>query len=913
MNNFSVNIKNLTKHTIVIKISLYLQNLTELNHFFMSLRKLLAIFSLLCVSAFANAGTYLISPAATTAGETITYDGKKYIVGITAFATPKALLAAAPAEKSTVNIAPGTYSEAFTISINGLKLIGPNAYIDARAQTRVSPAIFTARIGIKANSIEINGLDFSGNGQVYNTTATREAPVSGLIFRFNSISGSTLERKKNNAFLNLGKAADGEDAVQASSRLRYSDINIQHNIFKGDATPNFIQLAGASGTTTVSDNKFSSGGTSIRLDNTVGTVNIKFNKFMEVGESTKSLGGDFCIQINRSAGESSTTFNIQHNDFRNCVGQTSLYPVIRFYPGAAGSTNLVNPVNCSMNVNHNVFRGKTQVHADYNYLYYADKGTSGDVASNFRFNVFDNTDYQFAFANRPGQTSLQRFYATAFGPVDTKNCTFGTFKAATAISAATVLQSFDVDPATGDMYYVQLSGAGTINGDPKPLYITRLKPDGTKSKMTLTWAGHGTNLAVANIGGKPYIFTGGRATLKADGSETRADACCWFRYVGGSTADLRKTSFTHNSTTYPIKAYDREGKNNEYPAIDEVSRLFCSRTTGTGKNYFQIFDLDEMLADPSSAKAIKSVTLNKGDNPTSNASDKGYNTWDHQGYTIHGDYLYIMEGVGTESSTALSGKPTLFLHVYDWRRNKFVYRRRLSDATLLANTHGEPEGVKVRLNSSGHAEILVGVAVGSSGSRKAAIYKYTPKSAAFSLSNAKHSASESSISLTTTSGVKVSKDITTTNTNLHGGVTTPVSGSKQFSASKSKASAWHAETTVTVTYTPVDDVKQHSGFLRISSPMATDVTIPINAVNTTATGVGDVSVDAAAEPVISIRNGYVTVEGLTPSRIEIFNAATGAMICSSVPEDTPQLTARGVYIVRVTTLGDHRWTKKIIL
>lgn len=872
---------------------------------------LTALFLVAACPGVSAATSYLISPDAVSAGSVITYDGKKFVVGTTAFGNGAALMAADPAANSDVYVAPGTYPGAFTVNVSGLKFIGPNAYQDPRAETRTSPATFTSRITVNAGGIEFNGFNFSGEGQIYNNAATRENPLDGFRFLFNVTDNLTLARSKNVAFIRLGKIADDETANDPSSRMKYSGISIQHNIFKGETAPHHIQICGASGTTTISDNKFSQGGTSVRMDNIVGTVNIKFNKFMEVGESNKAAGGDFCIQINRSAGEGSTTFNILHNYFRNCVGQTSLYPLIRFYPGAAGSASLVKPLNCSMNINHNVFRGKTKIHADYNYVYYADKGTSGDVKSDFRFNVFDSSEYAFAFANRPGQTELQRFYATAYSPVDTKNCTFGTFKGATALSGATVLQSFDVNPVTGDIFYIQLSGAGAVNGDPKPLYITRLKPDGTKSKMTLTWAGHGTNLAVADIGGKPYIFTGGRATMKSDGSETRADACCWFRYVGGATADLRKTSFTHNSTSYPVKAYDREGKNNEYPAIDEVSRLFCSRTTGTGKNYFQIFDLDDILADPEAAKAISTVTISKGENPTSNSSDKGYNTWDHQGYTIHGDYLYIVEGVGTESSTAINGKPTIFLHVYDWRRKKFVYRRHLTDATLMGNTHGEPEGVKVRLNSAGNAEILIGIAVGSAGSRKAAIYKYTPEEATFSHANAKHTADTELISLSTTTGNPVSKDVTITNTNLHGGVTTPVSGSRQFSASKSKASAWHPTTTATVTYTPVADVKEHNGFLRVSSPMALDLIIPINAVNTAATGVGNVSVDAAAEPEISITGGTMEIRGLTVTDVELFGAATGMLVCRGRENTMSLPDVRGVYIVRITTLGNHIFTRKI--
>lgn len=856
------------------------------------LKKLYTLAATLAVVAGnAMAETYLVSPQAATAapGTEVTYNGKKYVAGTTAFGTIMDLMTAGPAESSTVNVAPGTYGDACSVTVDKLSFVGPNAYQDPRTETRTNQAYITARINVKANGTKFNGFDFKDGGQIYNTAATRQTPIDGLTFTYNVVNGSTLEPGDKVAIIKLGSYATGETAPTADVQMRYKNVNISHNIFKGAHTVNYIQIAGAAVKTTVTDNKIQNGGTSIRLDHATGVVDVKFNKFMEIGQETLAGGGSFCVQINRSAFEGTTEFNIMHNDFRKCTGQTSLYPVIRFYPGKAASTNLVTPVGCSMNIKHNVFRGKDQVHDTYNYVYYADKGTSGNVKTDIRYNVFDRNDYAFAYANRIGSDELNLWYADNYGLVDPKTSTFGTFKGATSISATTVLQSFDVDPQTGDIYYIQLSNAGTISSDPKPLYVTRLKPDGTQQRMTLVWAGHGTNMAVAYVDGKLNIFTGGRATLKTDGTETRADACCWFQFVSGATADLRKSSFTYNSKTYDIHCYDRANKNNEYPAVDEISRLFCSRTTGTGVNYFAIYDLDQVLADPDGASALSTCTIKKGDNPTTVTGDAGYNTWDHQGYTIHGDCLYIMEGVGTESSTALNGKPTLWLHIYDWKRKQFVARRQLKDATLLANTHGEPEGVKVRRNADGHAEILVGVAVGGSGARKAAIYKYTPTAGTYTLSNASHKADTEAINMSTVTGTPVTQTVTVTNTNLHGGVTAQIGGSRQFTVDKSKAQAWNTATTLTVTYTPKATEETHNAFLRVSSPMAVDMVIPMTGVNTTPSSVTDVTTET---PEPQVYGNTVEGKGL----INVYNLSG---VCVMTATDTADLTSlpHGIYIV----------------
>lgn len=870
-------------------------------------------FSLLLFPALgAMSETYLVHPGISAGNGEFTYKNHTYTIGTTAFPSPSALMAADIAEGSTIYFAPGTYKEPFTVSVSGLKLMGANEFMDARAGVRYEPSKIGARITVNADNVEINGFDFYDKGQIYNDEASRAKPLTGLMVRFNVSEGNTLERKAGVAVIRLGKRYSDASANVKASRMRYADIDISHNIFIGNGAPNYIELCGASGITVIRDNKFRDGATSIHLANTVGTVNVEHNIFQEVGKSTQSSGGDFAVQINRSAGEGSSVFNIKHNEFIDCVGQESLYPVIRFYPGKAGGADLVSPVDCAVNVNYNVFTGKKKIHADYNYVYYADKSTTGNVRSDLRFNTFDNSGYSMAFVNRPGQNALQRFGSSVSGPVDPAQCTFGTFKGVTSLASVRVLQSFDVDPVTGDVFYIQLDGRGAVDGDPEPLRITRVKANGSMSSMRLVWSGHGTNMAVANIDGQQYIFTGGKAVLPSSSAEeTRADACCWFRYVENATADLRENSFTHSGVTYDISSYDCPSRNNEYPAVDEVNRLFCVRNTASGVNYYRIFDLDDMLANKSKAVTLADVTIYKKSNPTTDAKDNGYNTWDHQGYTIHGDYLYVIEGVGTEASDAIDGKPTIYLHVYDWRNKKFMFRRRLNNSAIAALNSGEPEGVKLRVNDDGQAEILIGLVQGQVGSRKAVIYKYTPGSQTFAIDKASLTSATERIDLSSTTGTDATQGVIIMNSNLHGDLSVTVSGSPRFTAQATKTTVRDSRSRVVVTYTPVARVKEETGFLRVSSPTADDLIIPIKAVNNDSSGVEEIVTGVDYAPDIRIEERRLFVGGIRVMKIEIYDALSGLLICSGNEDSIDLPDSQGICILRITSETGQTYTRKI--
>ncbi|MBR5436149.1 MAG: hypothetical protein IK120_04720, partial [Muribaculaceae bacterium] len=804
----------------------------------MTLKNLLvAIMVAGCMTA--NATTYLVSPSATSTGATITYKGQNYVVGTTAFADLAALVAASPQANSTVYVAPGTYGGA-TIATAGLNFKGANAFIDGRAQTRGSASTITGSIVVNANNVTLNGFDFSGNGKVYNTAATNTTPLSGFTFIYNVLNNSTIARTSSGSgstgFLRLGKVYTDANANAETSQTRYKSVTISHNQLTGTTGPDFVILAGLYGTNNIVDNTFKDGAHGIHIANSRGTINILNNKFdgcgtNNINDATKK--GDFALRIYRNAYAGTTVFNIKHNEFNNCSGQEGVYPCIRVFQGHSGDDDCVTPKNCSINLNYNAFRNKTKVHDTYNYLMYLDATECGAIKCDTRFNQVDNSGYQYAYVNSPSFSGRERYYLDNTGRIKPSQGTFGTWKSATSLGATTAMQSFDFDTETGDLYTIQLSGGSALQSDPKPLVITRVKSGATSatSTMKVCYGGHGTNMAVCRIDGKVYIFCGGKAELKDDGSETVSKYTAFFRYVGGATVNLTKDSFTYDGTTYPI-TYFKKG-HNQYPSIDEGNRLFAYRTTGTNdagttiSNFF-VYDLDDVLTNGTNATLLQKVVVTKGEESTGNYGDNGYQTWDHQGWTINGDFIYIGEGVGTWTSTAYNGKSTTWIHVYNWRKNKFSYRYRFTD--WLSLVPGELEGVKVRRDSNGHACMILGLVSGSSPC-KAVFYKYTPpESAELPIKKGAATASVSSLAFAATSTSAVTKSVKLTNEYLNGEYTFTISGAnaEQFAVTSITGNTvYSASTTVKVSYTPTDGITSSTGYLRCSSPYMTDIVIPL--------------------------------------------------------------------------------------
>lgn len=707
----------------------------------------------------AMAAEYLINPQASTVGEKITYKGVEYQVGTTAFADFAALAAANPEANSTVNVAPGTYATDATFTASGLNFLGNNAYKDWMSN-RGDESVITGAIGLEANDITFNGFKFTANGRVYSQSATNAAPLSGIKVVYNYAANNTLSRSKNNYVIKLGNRYGDANAATAVANCRYRDCTVAHNYFAGSAenSSNCVGLAGIYGETKAFDNYFTGTGSCFFIDNAQGDIKIFNNVFKNVGKSSSAgsdsyPAGSFCVALYRSAFANTTNLYIQSNEFNGCYGEASYFCPIRIYPGSG--TNLVDPQNLRVNINQNTFKNKTSVvltnngQAGHNMILYADKSTTANVRYNLQDNHYDNRYYKYAWVTLDDGLGSREIYAdqfseflfggkaSTFGTSTLENADVASHAVSVSTGATTVIQSFDIDPKTGDMYFQQLMGnsaKATYNSkygyssNHSPLVVTRVpctKIDGykytysTAQSMNLGKAGHGTNMClVRDKSGQLWIW-GGALSDDNGTSDDKSMAIGRFKFAKGTDVNLDQNGTTDKGAEY----LDFSG-GNEYPAVDETSRYLCVRTTSGSKNTYKICDLDDALNGKKTL--LKSVTVNKGDNANSEiAGDDGYLTWSFQSFDINGDYIYMLEGVNkTASNTSVSGLPTLVLSTYNWRTGQWCGRFKLNYGRINDSSWGEPEGFVIRPDEYGHVNAYVAISVGGSGARKASVYKY---------------------------------------------------------------------------------------------------------------------------------------------------------------------------------------------
>lgn len=920
----------------------------------------LILLSLCCGAISANATDYLVTSGEYSQGTYIEFQQKEFKVGTTTKSSIAEVLAVAN-DGDNIYLHPGAYSGNFTINVNNISIIGYNAYRDIRSGTRDTSqeSIITGSITINANNVTINGLKFTEGGQIINTSATNTQPISGFNFRYNLIEASTLE--SSTPVVYLGKSYNNDDANSDVSQLRYCNITIEHNDFDGTAATNhcpFIKIGGGYGNITVHDNTFKQGGNSIEIANSRGNITVTNNKFKDVGQNlydataaAKSRGGAFCVYLNRNSYAGTTDINVSHNEFNNCTGRQTVYTLIRYFQGDSNGT-CVTPVGTSAKMNYNVFLNKTTYsHTnDYNYVLFCNKGYMGDVVVDARYNYFDNSDMAMGFIKMPGKTKEERFFANNFGFYDfrsSQNVSYTqVLKGWENYRSNRVAQSFDVSEydfdENGNPYYyfnhiqeLGTSGNHSTYGCYEAQLITRVynatKSNEQRAHMDVAHAGHGSNMVIFRYKDSNWVCFGGNGVVNSAGTSCLSNAITMFPYKSAnlkaskpSMVDCSEgtTSYTDkDGKTRPIYHFvtDNElnssGWYNHFPAIDETSRYLAvlSRKSG-GTMCVEIYDLDAVInhlmngADRPSR--IKTFKIEKGADPsTAISGDLGFWGWDHQGFTISGDYIYFMEGCGTGGSNPIDKKPTVIFHAYNWRTGKSYLRRQVKASPIMSMSHGEPEGVKIRRDSIGRSYLYLDVADGASGNRNMNLFRYSnyytekglPYGIELPISKGATTAEASSMTFNTSD--TETQELILNNDYLKGDLSINISGkdAQFFSVSSKKTNALSNKSTLSVTYNPIDPyTSSHNAVLRISSPYSNDVIIPI-----TATYNGALS--GLEQSIITVDDIYVNGSTLVVPE-EVVNTYIydlfGNIVSQGIGNINIEQCYNGIYIVKcVTTTG----------
>lgn len=895
------------------------------------MKKISTLVILLCSILSANATDYLVSTNYTTGVDT-EYKQRFFTPGITLFPTLTEALSKVQSGDN-IFLAPGTYASNITLTTDNISIYGNNSWKDVRSGQRdtSNESIITGTITVNANGITLNGLKFTGAGRVVNTTAANGSPIKNITLKYNLVEASTLNN--TTAVFSFGKVYSNTDAKANLSQLRYENITISHNDFNGSKASNFcpfIIIGGGYGNITIHDNKFTDGGNSIEVGNSRGNIKITNNKFDEVGKSlfnasaaTNARGGAFCVYLNRNSFAGTTNIDVSHNGFNKCTGRQTLYALVRYFQGDKNSTDTyVVPVGTKAKMNHNVFLGKTTYTDDnYNYVLYCNKDYMGDVTVDARYNYFDNSDMCMAHIKMPGKTAQERFYSSSFGFYDFRESQNVSYEQVLNgwenARSARVAQSFDISEYdfddNGNPYYYfnhiqnqsianNLSTYGCVEAQ----LITRVYNANTSTEkrahVDAIHAGHGSNMVIFRHDDKNWVCCGGYGALNSTGESCLSNGITIFPYHSAnlkatypSLVDCSgsKTSFVDiNQKTRPIYNFktDNEKKSSSWyghcPAIDETSRYLAvlSRKKG-GPMCVEVYHFDEILdhlmngADRPAL--INTFQIDKGADAYSGISgDQGFWTWDHQGFTISGDYIYFMEGCGIEHEASIDKKPTVIFHAYNWRTGKSHLRRQVKASVIMSMSHGEPEGIKIRRASNGRPYMYLNIANGPGGDRNVNLIRYNnlykdaglPWGVKLPLTKGKTTPASTSLSFST--ATSTSQSLKLTNDYLKGDLSVTVAGENAefFSVTTSNTNALSKSSTITISYNPVNPTSEtHNVVLRISSTYADDVLVPLTGSYTgeVVTGIERIRVDAEEDSKIT----YYNLHG-----VEIENPTNGIYI-----------------------------------
>lgn len=261
-----------------------------------------------------------------------------------------------------------------------------------------------------------------------------------------------------------------------------------------------------------------------------------------------------------------------------------------------------------------------------------------------------------------------------------------------ALQDETVMQSFTFDNVNRRLFVAQLKNGSTsdANGD---LCITQLDFDGNQlGYIYLTGFGHGMSIGVQPVGTASYLWT------EVDSVNERGTRIARFKFVNGATVDRTSASL---SKFTPVSG------DTMTCAVDPVNNRLAVRYNSGGMR-IAVYDL------AAAAAGNFSTMLAQINQPS------GLGTF--QGYTIYGEYLYILESDSYEHANndgipeGNSRLTSVHLNTGTVNQSRVLTK---AGSTLEPR---EPEGLGIYRTIGGETRLFLGFASGSAGARKANIF-----------------------------------------------------------------------------------------------------------------------------------------------------------------------------------------------
>lgn len=326
------------------------------------LNALEAVTPTLVVGSNFSAGHYLINDSI-------------YTAGITAFKTINEALAVAK-EEDKIYVFAGTYSNALTVTSNGLTIYGPNFNVHGNEQ-RFNEANITSLTTINAERVTINGLQFTKAGSIRvggnNTTIDNvnmsiSTTITGAA-SYKDGSGNTVWPRSNRSAC-IVDSADITNLTIQNSKIdvikgkfnNYDNLAINlYNVTNLSIVNNYI--TNSSATTIDGSGSFAC----LRIYTISGTANLSNNKFYWATNGyVWHIGGlgNNCTEINVIDNLFDGNANIRHTaTILIQSGTTKLKLNIignQFYYFTGGTYNLKNDKGSTVTIKYNYYDANTK-------------------------------------------------------------------------------------------------------------------------------------------------------------------------------------------------------------------------------------------------------------------------------------------------------------------------------------------------------------------------------------------------------------------------------------------------------------------------------------------------------------------------------------------------------------------------
>ncbi|QGZ51808.1 hypothetical protein GPZ77_28560 [Streptomyces sp. QHH-9511] len=251
---------------------------------------------------------------------------------------------------------------------------------------------------------------------------------------------------------------------------------------------------------------------------------------------------------------------------------------------------------------------------------------------------------------------------------------------------STVMQSFGIDPVSGDVFVLQpMSGGIQLTGEPAAvdyatriehgdLCVTRLNPAGAiTGHMYLRGFGHGVGMGLENRAGVIRLWTE-TASLPNGSKKGFGTAVTSFEFRSGTVLD-------HGSPLHTPPYRPGAGARFVTCTVDRSAGELVLRFELDLKMYFERYDL---------AKASAGVW-----EPIQRIPHPDQKGW-FQGYTSHGGVLYMLSGMPIHPDYPENPPPgNTYLTAVDWTTGAILDQRLCVAAPGLE--YREPEGMTVAL------------------------------------------------------------------------------------------------------------------------------------------------------------------------------------------------------------------------